>query len=135
MIRQLAADGKAILISSHILTELAEMCDRVGIIEQGRLLATGAVDEMQQRHTTQSEVLVRVAGGGTALSQWLSRRSDVGSIAVDGEELRFTHDGGREQQADFLKEMVLAGFRIAEFASRQKSLEDVFLHVTRGAVQ
>jgi len=49
--------------------------------------------------------------------------------------VRFTHEGGREEQADFLREMILADFRIAEFGSHEKSQEDVFLHVTRGAVQ
>src|SRR5204863_4571896 len=49
MIRRLAAAGKAVLVSSHILTELAEMCDRVGIIERGRMLATGSVDDMQKK--------------------------------------------------------------------------------------
>ncbi len=63
MIRHLAADGKTILVSSHILTELAEMCDQVGIIEQGQLLATGSVEEIQRRLQRQSNVRVRVVGG------------------------------------------------------------------------
>jgi ABC-2 type transport system ATP-binding protein len=135
MIRQLAADGKTILVSSHILTELGEMCDRVGIIEQGRLLATGTVAEIQKGPAQQSEVKVQVLGGGTGLQQWLSERGDVQNISVHGEQVRFTHAGGREEQAGFLKQMVLAGFRIAEFAGHEKSLEDVFMQVTRGAVQ
>lgn len=135
MIRQLAADGKTVLVSSHILTELGEMCDRVGIIEQGRLLATGTVAEIQKGQTQLSEVEVQVLGGGTGLQQWLSQRGDVQNISVHGERVRFTHAGGREEQADFLKQMVLAGFRIAEFATHEKSLEDVFMQVTRGAVQ
>ena len=60
MIGQLAADGKAILISSHILTELAEMCDRVGIIEQGRLLAVGTVEEISAGVQDCGQVRVRV---------------------------------------------------------------------------
>lgn len=135
MIRQMAADGKTILVSSHILTELAEICDRVGIIEQGRLLATGTVEEIQKGHTQLSEVKLRVLGGATALQNWLAERDDVQDILVDGELVRFTHEGGREEQADFLKEMILADFRIAEFGSHEKSLEDVFLHVTQGVVQ
>ena len=59
----------------------------------------------------------------------------MSDIFVDGELVRFTHEGGRDEQAGFLKEMVLAEFRIAEFGSQQKSLEDVFMHVTTGAVQ
>lgn len=135
MIRELAVRGKTVLVSSHILTELAEMCDRVGIIEQGRLLAVGTVEEIQRGFTPKSEVRVRVLGGGGPLVTWLALRSDVEDPSLDGELVRFSHQGGREAQADFLKELVLAGFRIAEFGSQQKSLEDVFMHVTRGIVQ
>src|SRR6187200_75982 len=69
MIGQLAADGKAILISSHILTELAEMCDTVAIIEQGQLLAVGSVREIQKKavaNTPQRDIKVRILGGGAS---------------------------------------------------------------------
>lgn len=135
MIRQLAADGKTILISSHILTELAEMCDRVGIIEQGRLLATGTVAEIQHEQAPQSEVRVRVIGDSEPLRQWLAQRGDITSVVSDGERLRFSHDGGRDEQAALLKQLIAAGFPIDEFATHQRSLEDVFMQVTRGAVQ
>jgi ABC-2 type transport system ATP-binding protein len=135
MIRQLAENGKTILVSSHILTELAEMCDQVGIIEQGRLLAIGTVDAIQRGFALHSEVRVRVLGGGQPLRDWLAQRTDVQNIVLDGELVRFSHEGGLEVQADFLRHLVLAGFRVVEFGSQQKSLEDVFMHVTRGLVQ
>ena len=135
MIRTLAADGKTVLVSSHILTELAEMCDRVGIIEQGRLLAIGTVEEIQRRHAPHTEIRVRVAGDAARLQQWLAQHGEVDQIHADGDEIRFSYPGGREQQADLLREMIQAGFGIWEFAGRQKTLEDVFMHVTRGAVQ
>jgi ABC-2 type transport system ATP-binding protein len=135
MIHQLAADGKTILVSSHILTELAEMCDRVGILEQGRLLATGTVDQIRQETAPHSEVRVRVLGDGERLRDWLAVRGDVQNISVAGDLVRFSHQGGVEEQAVFLKDLVLAGFRVIEFGSRQQSLEDVFMRVTRGAVQ
>lgn len=135
MIRDLATVGKTILVSSHILTELAEMCDQVAIIEQGRLLAIGGVADMQQAHTAQSEVLIRVLGGTDGLCQWLGQRSDVQNVAADNDRVRLSYAGDRDAQAELLKAMILAGFRIAEFGSDQKSLEEVFLHVTRGVVQ
>ena len=135
MIRQLAADGKTILISSHILTELAEMCDRVGIIEQGRLLATGTVAEIQRERAPHGEVRVRVIGDSEALRQWLALRSDVTNVVTDGEQVRFSHDGDRPNQAALLRQLVEAGFQVDEFATHQRSLEDVFMQVTRGAVQ
>jgi ABC-2 type transport system ATP-binding protein len=135
MIRELAAEGKTILISSHILTELAEMCDQVGIIEQGRLLAVGSVEEIQRAQRTHSDVQVRVIGGAGPLAVWLGRRYDVEQIETDGELVRFSHQGDRHAEALLLKEMIQAGFEIVEFGCKQKSLEDVFMQVTRGAVQ
>jgi ABC-2 type transport system ATP-binding protein len=135
MIRELAAEGKTILVSSHILTELAEMCDQVGIIEQGRLLAVGSVEEIQKARRTHSDVKARVIGGAAPMAAWLEQRDDVESISVDGELIFFSHQGDRRDEAALLKEMVEAGFEIVEFGCKQKSLEDVFMQVTLGAVQ
>ncbi|MGE0761200.1 MAG: ATP-binding cassette domain-containing protein [Pirellulaceae bacterium] len=139
MIRALAADGKTILVSSHILTELAEMCDRVGIIEVGRLIAVGTVDEIQRGHVhhsdEQTEIKVRLLGSVDNLVGWLQQRTDVENIRVDGDWLRLALDGGRVEQAALLREMIVAGFEVAEFGGHTKSLEEVFMHVTRGAVQ
>ncbi len=135
MIRELAAEGKTILVSSHILTELAEMCDQVGIIEQGRLLAVGSVEEIQKAQRTHSDVKVRVLDGAAPLAVWLEQRSDVEQIAVEGELVHFSHQGDRRDEAALLREMVQAGYQIVEFGCKQKSLEDVFMQVTRGAVQ
>jgi ABC-2 type transport system ATP-binding protein len=135
MIGQLAADGKAMLISSHILTELAEMCDRVAIIEQGRLLAVGTVNEIQHGAQPQRTIQLTVLGGADALGDWLSARGDVHQIDTSGESARFVHDGTIETDADLLREMIDAGFRIAAFGSQAKTLEDVFMQVTEGLVQ
>jgi len=135
MIRQLAADGKTVLVSSHILTELAEMCDQVGIIERGALLAVGSVAEIQRQQTPHRAVRVRVLGGAGALAVWLGQRPDVNEIKLDGEIVRFTHAGEQDSEVALLREIVLASFAVAEFGSHSQSLEDVFMAVTRGAVQ
>ena len=135
MIRELAANGKSVLVSSHILTELAEMCDRVGIIERGQLLAVGTVEEIQREQQPHREVKVRVLGGAAGVGEWLSTHLGVNQITHSGEELKFAHQGDRESEALLLKEMVQAGFRVAEFASHSQSLEDVFMAVTKGVVQ
>jgi ABC-2 type transport system ATP-binding protein len=135
MIRQLAADGKSILVSSHILTELAEMCDQVGIIERGKLLAVGSVAEIQRQRTPHRTVQVCVLGGAGGLAVWLGQRLDVSQVKLDGEHVRFSHEGDQTTEVALLREIVLAGFAVAEFGSQSQSLEDVFLAVTRGAVQ
>jgi ABC-2 type transport system ATP-binding protein len=139
MIRRLAAEGKAILISSHILTELAEMCDRVGIIEQGRLLAEGTVEEIRREQqggrAPYSTVQVKVLDSAEGLGEWLSRRGDVSNVRLDGDTASFDHEGGRESEAEMLKSLVDAGFRVVAFGCQEKTLEEVFMQVTRGRVQ
>jgi ABC-2 type transport system ATP-binding protein len=135
MISRLADAGKAILISSHILTELAEMCDRVGIIEQGRLLAVGSVAEISSRVQVQSSVRVRVLGEEERLQSWLSAHEDVSELQVTDHLATFSFAGDREAEAALLKRIVDSGFRVVEFGAKHKSLEDVFLHVTEGRVQ
>lgn len=135
MISQLAELGKAVLISSHILTELAEICDKVAIIETGSLLAVGTVDEISAHSETVSRVRLRTLDDSIPLVKWLGSRSDIAEISVDGKLVMLTHEGGPEQQAVLLKEIVEAGYAIVEYASKTKSLEDVFLHVTEGRVQ
>mgnify|MGYP003681924216 CR=1 FL=1 len=136
MIRALATEGKAVLISSHILTELAEICDVVGIIEQGRLLAVGTVEEIQQQARSPHEVVeVRVLQRAGALAEWLAERPDVSGQATDGQAVRFLLAGGPESEAALLRAIIEAGFPVVAFGARARTLEDVFMHVTEGRVQ
>ena len=135
MIARLADTGKSVLISSHILTELAEICDRVGIIEQGSLVAVGTVDEISSNFQTTSEIEVRFVGDVDRAHRWLADRDDLTNVAIDGRKVTFGHLGEESDQAVLLKAMVDAGLEIVEFRCRTKSLEDVFLEVTEGRVQ
>jgi len=136
MIRALADEGKAILISSHILTELAEVCDVVGIIERGQLLAVGSVEDIQQQSRRQrSTVEVRLLDGAAALGAWLVENAAVSELNVNSDSVRFIHAGDLPAEADLLRSMIEAGFRVVAFGSRRQTLEDVFMHVTEGLVQ
>jgi ABC-2 type transport system ATP-binding protein len=149
MIRELARNGKSILVSSHILTELAEICDRVAIIEQGRLLAVGSVDDILSGKSTSHE---SVEPPGLALNQraqmtvvtlseidaaaaWLCEQPEVQSLQRNGQSIRFEYSADPQLHADLLESMIKSGIRVASFASKQRSLEDAFLHVTKGRIQ
>ena len=136
MIRALADDGKTILISSHILTELAEICDVVGIIERGQLIVTGSVEDIQRQcRKPQNLVEVRLIGDVTPLTNWLSEQADVSGLLTNGNSVTFTHAGDPQAEADLLRSMIEAGFSVLAFGSQQQTLEDVFMHVTKGLVQ
>lgn len=139
MISRLADLGKAVMLSSHILTELAEVCDRVGIIEQGRVVAVGTVEEISRHVEQKVSVEVRVLEDQPRLTEWLQNHSEIERVDVDGARVRFVHSAERDDSqahlADLLSAMIGQGFRVVEFSSKSKSLEDVFLHVTQGRVQ
>jgi ABC-2 type transport system ATP-binding protein len=142
MIRNLAAEGKTVLISSHILTELAEVCDRVAIIEKGCLLAFGSVDEIRSRAapannkaTATSKIIIRVLADSAGVAELLKQKPNINNVVVDGELVHFQHALEKEGQVALLKELIDLRFRICEFGTEATSLEDVFLSVTRGEVQ
>ncbi len=135
MITRLAELGKAILISSHILTELAEVCDRVAIIEAGQLLAVGSVEEISRRVASVSQVEFRVLGDPGPAERWIAERRDLQLERHEGGRFMLQHAGSDAEQVVLLRELVAAGLDVVEFRTRAKSLEDVFLEVTKGIVQ
>ncbi len=140
MVGELASQGKSILVSSHILTELAEICDRVAIIEQGRLLATGSVDEIlsKSRRLDANETVEIVAtflSSATEAANWLREQDQVHNVFARTNEVSFACPNHPEFQAKLLKSIVESGFRLTRFSGKQHSLEDAFLHVTEGRVQ
>ena len=135
MIRSLAADGKTILVSSHILTELAEMCDSVGIIEQGKLLATGSVEEIERQRQSERELSVRLLHEVDDAVALIDQHDRCGPVLTDGQWLRFPFNGEPRDQSELIAALVGRGVEVVEVTSRKKSLEDVFLQVTEGLVQ
>jgi ABC-2 type transport system ATP-binding protein len=136
MIRALANAGKTILISSHILTELAAICDVVGILERGRLLAVGSVEEIQRQCRQPHQwVEVRLVDGVQALGQWLAGQPSVSQLQVNGEAVRFAFEGDGKSQAALLRAILGAGFEVVAFGAEQQTLEDAFMQITQGLVQ
>ena len=84
---------------------------------------------------TRSEVRLRVLRDREGLLKYLHAREDVSEIAARNGQVSLTHSGGPEEQAALLRQLIDAGFAVVEFASKTKSLEDVFMHVTEGRVQ
>ena len=135
LVRELAGDGKTILLSSHILTELAEMCDTIAVIDKGRILATGTVQEILAGLRRKRVLSVRIAGAGDRLERFLLEQPGVSGVHDVGESLHFELDGGDEEQAALIARLVTAGFPLLEFSSIGAGLEDVFIQLTEGAPQ
>lgn len=135
MIQQLAVEGTTILVSSHILTELAEMCDQVGIIERGRLLAVGSVADIRRSIQGALRVQMTALERGQQLQHWLNEQEGVSNVTRTDNTLSLELVGGPNEQVALLKAIINADFAILEFAAHRETLEDVFMKVTTGAVQ
>jgi ABC-2 type transport system ATP-binding protein len=135
MIRELAANGKTVLVSSHILTELAEMCEEVGIIERGQLLAVGKVEEIQREMQPHVKVAVSLLERAAELVQWLHERGDCQEVQSQGNQVSFDFKGTPRDQAGLVRAICAAGFPVLEVGAKQQSLEDLFMQITTGAVQ
>jgi ABC-2 type transport system ATP-binding protein len=130
LIRELAGDGKTILLSSHILTELAEMCDTVAVIEKGRLLATGTVAQILAGVRERRMLSVRVAGPTDSLERFLTEQAGVFHVHEAGGRLQFEFGGGDDEQVQLIGRIVTAGFPVLEFAAHRAGLEDLFIEIT-----
>ncbi|MEC8733484.1 MAG: ABC transporter ATP-binding protein [Planctomycetota bacterium] len=142
LLRELHRMGKTIIISSHILSELAELCDAVGIIEQGKLLFSGDVAEAMKQAEVGQSVIVAVesrAEDAIKLLQAVPGITEVG-IAPDqsevaGTRLKVEVDPGKGLPASELASRLIAqGFRITELRREEVSLETAFMRLTRGMV-
>jgi ABC-2 type transport system ATP-binding protein len=135
LIRELAADGKTILLSSHILTELTEMCDIVTVIEKGRILASGTVREIVDRVRQRRRLSVRLSRPDAALERFLLEQPGVSGVHDSGGRLQFELDGNDEAQVQLVGRLIAAGFPVLEFSAHAAGLEDVFIEITNGRVQ
>ena len=133
LVRALAENGKTILISSHILAELDEMCTSVVIIERGHLMGNGTVTTLATQMAATQNVLVRaLTPAADVLRRLVLEVPGVTSAHQRGEGCLVTLDGGPEALADLLAELLRRGVRVVEFSPEQAGLEEIFMKVTRG---
>ena len=135
LLRELAALGKAVLVSSHILPELADVCDTVGFLSQGKLLAFGPVKKILSTVRQTRLIEVKVLGDAGLAGNALQDASGQWTVTRDGaaEEgvLRFEVDADEQQLASALELLLRRGVRVVSFAEVPADLEEVFMHITR----
>ncbi|MCI0457002.1 MAG: ABC transporter ATP-binding protein [Gemmataceae bacterium] len=136
LLKLLSWQGKAILISSHILSELAEVCTGVVIIEHGKILRAGTLEAVLGSDTPRRTVHLRLLDRHEEACAKLAEFSEVAraGLLVDN-TLEVEVNGSDEECCDLLVAVVQAGYRVIEFRQRRADLEEVFLNVTRGEVQ
>ncbi len=131
-LKQLQHLNKTILISSHILPELAQMCTQVGIMDSGKLLVQGSVGDIMQRLSQKRVISVRSNGDVGKITYVLQEHPLVRSIVQNQGDLEFDFEGTDADLAEILKSLVMKGVPIIHFKEKEGDLEDVFMQVTGG---
>jgi ABC-2 type transport system ATP-binding protein len=134
LLRELKRMGKTIMISSHILSELEEICDHVGIIEQGRLVFSGTLEEIRPRLGIESKVRVSVADHQDKAIELLSALPQVRQVQALGGEIAVTFHEGKNADGIIARTLVNAGLDIISIQPERLKLDDAFLQLTKGVV-
>ena len=117
---------RTVLLSSHVLTEVENVCSRVAIIKRGRIVGEGTRDELEASAGRQGEVLVAAPGAGEKLTAWLQERSLEHHSRGDECVVQL----GDGNPAELLRSLVSADLPVTRFEPRTRTLQQIFLDLT-----
>lgn len=141
VLKNLGAMGKTIIISSHILPELSEMCSSIGIMERGKLIASGKVDEIMKKSRGMQPIKMRafVADYENAkeahnyISMILKEQPLVSKVNFTENEILISFEGDEKEAAQLLKTLFERNILVSNFYREKEDLESLFLEITGGA--
>jgi len=134
LFKELKRMGKTILISSHILSELADCCTSIGIIERGQLLMYGTIEDVYRRIRGNRTVEVRFMNGMDVGLSVIRSSPHVRNVAVDVNSCVIELEANDDQVNELLNQLVFNKCGVRSFSEKDPSLEDVFMMVTKGLV-
>jgi len=135
LIKELQAMGKTILISSHILHELSQVCTRIGIVEAGRMKAEGSLDEIYAKLRLRRVIHVQLANHeDDEITSRIERIPGVVEVQKQADRLALQVDEHELKVEDLLEAMIQAGARVQMFQPEAMDMETVFMKLTEGTV-
>jgi ABC-2 type transport system ATP-binding protein len=135
LLKELRRMGKTILISSHILSELADLCDSVAIIERGKLLAFGNIKEIGKKLREHRVFEITLPATSPALNDLLSSDPHAVGFEEFGGHYTLNYTGDNDALIDLNRRMVQAGVPLLTMREMETDLEEMFMKITTGAVQ
>ena len=130
IIRQLRKQGRTVMISSHILSELSEMCTDICIIDEGRAVMDGSVEEIEYHMITASPLVIHTAGRQEDAIALIRKNEMIETLSYNENEIRAVFKGGREDEVMLLHELVAEGIPVCSFGRDKSGLETLFMRIT-----
>jgi len=134
LLRELQKMGKTILISSHILPELADFCNKIGIIERGKLLAAGPVKDVIRSIRQNRVIKLHLAQPSEACEVILAHHEHVRNLSVAETEYKFEFVGNDDEVLKLHRELLAQQIPVVWFAEQEADLEEAFMKITKGLV-
>jgi ABC-2 type transport system ATP-binding protein len=131
LLKQLHDMGRTILISSHILTEMADFCTSIGIMEEGRLLASGRVEDILRQLQPGLQLEIEVAGGPAKLVDLLKGHPSVDQLEAVESRVRCRWRAAREDLPELHRRLVAGGIDLVALAVKTDNLEDIYMKISR----
>ncbi|MGO9810618.1 MAG: ABC transporter ATP-binding protein [Isosphaeraceae bacterium] len=132
LLKELRSMGKTILVSSHILPELADICNKIGIIEQGRLLVNGAVTDVMKQVRSDIVLNIAVSNRMTDAANTLENQPEVESVQDKNGVLVVKLNEGVHEYGFLASRLINQGFELTLFKEDEINLETAFMHLTKG---
>ena len=130
LIRDLHDAGKTILVSSHILSELSQICTDIGIMENGSMVLSGGMEDIMTRIESSNPIRIVIMNGVRDTIAILKRNPSVKTISQNGKMFVVNFDGTREDEAALLEQLISADIPVREFVREPGSLESYFMQIT-----
>lgn len=130
ILKNLKDMGKTIIISSHILPELAEMCTSIGIIDKGQMVVTGTVNDIMRKLTYNKTIYIKTLDNMEELVNFLSEQPEIKNIIEFTDNIEFDFDGEDIELSKLLSEIIKRKIPIIAFREKEGNLEEIFMHVT-----
>jgi ABC-2 type transport system ATP-binding protein len=133
ILQELAADGASVVISSHILSELSDMCTSVGIMHQGKLLQYGSVASTLESIQSETAIVrIELIEAADRAFAWLEAHDRVDAITIEGARISFRFQGDKQDQSELLNALIRGEFRLVSFSPRETGIESLLMKLIEG---
>lgn len=130
VVRKLAAQGKTTIISSHILTELSDMCNTIGIIQKGVMVESGKIDDIVSRIQAKKILRLDMIGNREQAAEFVKTCSGVDFVTVKDNVIEIGFSGKREDIPELHKRLIVNNVQVVSFYEHRQNLEEIFMSLS-----
>ena len=132
LLRELANNGKTILVSSHVLTELQDLCDEIGMMKNGEMIVCGSIDEITQSRNSSKLIEIELLKSSVLLEKIVNEWSSISEFKSLNESstlFEISHSGDAFDLSKFLAKLVNEKIEVVSFSAKKSKVEDLFMEI------